>query len=193
MDVSYEPKLKEGAGYVHFSHSGGPTEAILFLHGHGEAANNDDGKQQGPIRLLHHPLPAYFRAPSELANVDGWLRGKPGCDVPSENVCQKWQQHYELFAPQKKQAGPWTQKKLEEVRDEVLLPLLPQRPKWHLAGTSFGGAGALQLVELRDAKIEFLSLDSLARSGVMRGNLPGNLPPCGAATAPKTGCGSVFV
>ena len=173
MDLKYTHKLEQCAGYVHFRSSAEAAEAVLFLHGNSEAANYPGEKQQGPIRLLRHPLPAYFCAPGELANVVGWRQGDPVWGFPSEEVHKRWQQRYELFAPQKRQAGPWTVDELTEVRDKIL----SQRSHWHLSGTSYGGAGALQLIQLCGRK-PFASLGLACPKPY--NSVPADIPPAWA-------------
>ena len=155
MSIQYEEKLTQCAGYIHFRPDNETIGTILFLHGYSEAAKYNNENQCGPIRLLRHPLPAYFW-PEELENVKGWHSEDDEWGLPPGNLCQQWQTHYELFAPQRRIAGAWTKDELVEVRDKILLKR--ERQRWHLAGTSFGGAGALRLIELCEKKKPFLSV-----------------------------------
>src|SRR6266850_2037854 len=98
-------ELTQCAGYVHWRSSPEATGAILFLHGMSEAATCNGEAQQGPIRLLRHPLPAYFCMPEELAEVEGWRPNDNVWGLPPSDLCERWQRYFELFAPQKRQAG----------------------------------------------------------------------------------------
>jgi hypothetical protein len=163
VPLEYTQELKRCAGYVHFDT--GQPRAILFLHGHGEAAAVEGEQPKGPDRLLRHPLPAYFATPAELAASGGWQKGPP-----RKEVVEQWQQRYELFAPQRAAAGAWTRKELEEI-DETILR---QRERWHFIGTSRGGAGVLELLALPSARAR---CRSLALACPKPANVPAALPP----------------
>lgn len=158
-------KLADCAGCARWGDE--PLVPILFLHGHDEAAIGDDTW----TRLLRHPLPAYFADEGELIAIkDAWTVGHARWGLPDAALCKKWRARYQLYAPQRRGQGPWSDAELTEIVENVL----PRHRRWHLAGTSLGGAGALRLLQMKHG-VTFLSL-ALA-TPVPIGALPLNLPP----------------
>jgi hypothetical protein len=139
-----------------------PLAPILFLHGKDEAAIGHDTWS----RLLRHPLPAYFADEGELVAIpDAWEER----ELPTRELREKWRARYQLYAPQRQGPGPWSDAELTAIVEEVL----PLHETWHLAGTSFGGAGVLRLLQMNHGA-RFLSL-ALA-TPVPVDVLPLNLP-----------------